>query len=489
MKIDINFESMNHESDKIGDKSLKVYFTLFLISMIDFGSSYVYDIPQSLEIAFENELHIDTQKNLLFYSAYSLPNLFVSLLGGMLINKYGFRKCLVSYSLCVCTGHLLFCFAAMNDWYTGMLIGRVISGLGSENLMITQYFTSHMFFEKTYLSIAVGLDMSLSYLASVIAFYLIPKTYIVTGSLSTCLMYTLIPPLLSFSMVIVFLLLYRNDKSVKDVVEYLEKDEEKIRSEGSGNYLVYQSEDERRELDEEKEMGHSGEERDPRSNENPKPSFKLKDIKKFPVTFWILTLATLFLSPAYYQLINVSTKLISVKFDLSYDEAKSIPPTIPLVLMIAIPLITRYIVYPYGRKPLYMVASPLIGGAAICLLIWKVGSPYIFTMSFGLFYALYQSVFWTSIAKTAEKSHVDVGLGIANTLQNLSSFLWPILLGIRYPSITVDNMNEFLFVLLSMITVGLFIGISLVIADKMSNSELSIPEKKTAAETESGEPH
>ena len=85
-----------------------------MISFFDFGSSFVYDIPQSLSTAFCEipELKICGAKGGQFYSAYSLPNLFVILIGGYLLHKIGHKKCLVIYSLFVNIGMLTFVMGA-----------------------------------------------------------------------------------------------------------------------------------------------------------------------------------------------------------------------------------------------------------------------------------------------------------------------------------------------------------------------------------------
>src|SRR3990167_6279629 len=58
---------------------LKSFCLLFppmaLISTFDFGASFIFDLPQSLAIAFDQQLQLDDSKCLLFYSAYSFPNL------------------------------------------------------------------------------------------------------------------------------------------------------------------------------------------------------------------------------------------------------------------------------------------------------------------------------------------------------------------------------------------------------------------------------
>ena len=52
---------------------------------------------------------------------------------------------------------------------------------------------------------------------------------------------------------------------------------------------------------------------------------------RFPKTFWLISMITFFDATAYYSLVAVATKMISIKYNLSYDDAKNVPLTIPLI--------------------------------------------------------------------------------------------------------------------------------------------------------------
>ena len=109
----------------------------------------------------------------------------------------------------------------MTKNFTLMILGRVVDGLGAENMMITQYFTSHTFFENSYLTLAMGLDVSFSLLASVIAFYLLPWIYLKTGSLDKALIAGLIPTFASVVLVLIFVSVYSSDSKVETAIKYI----------------------------------------------------------------------------------------------------------------------------------------------------------------------------------------------------------------------------------------------------------------------------
>lgn len=109
----IKHQILNHVPE-IENKSVP-FSIILMISFFDFGSSFVYDIPQSLSTAFcdTKTLEICGARGNLFYSAYSLPNLFVILIGGYLLFKIGHKKCLIIYSLFINIGMLIFVLGAV----------------------------------------------------------------------------------------------------------------------------------------------------------------------------------------------------------------------------------------------------------------------------------------------------------------------------------------------------------------------------------------
>lgn len=207
-----------------------------------------------------------------------------------------------------------------------------------------------------------------------------------------------------------------------------------------------------------------------------KRKFQLRDLKRFPLVFWIVALIAFLDSTAYFQFIGISTKLISQKYSKTYDQAKNIPLIVPLVEMILIPVLNKFS-YHYGGKTLYLMVGSLIGIAAFSTIIYGASlGPYVGVIMVGLFYSFHASAFWSCVAIASEKAHVDVGLGIVNTMQNLSSFIFPILLGSRFNEITKSNSDQYLFILILMLSGGFILTSILVFIDQKTGKRLSAPE-------------
>jgi MFS family permease len=463
-----------------------------LISTFDFGASFIFDLPQSLAIAFEEQLNLDDSKCLLFYSAYSFPNLFVNLIGGWILGKIGYKRALLLYASIVCVGHSLFVLGAFRSAYWLMMAGRAIQGVGAENLMISQYFTSHTFFKNNLLSFAVGADMTIGLGASVIAFYLMPWLYLNKTTLRDTLLYSLIAPLLSLLSVVVFICIYRTQKKIDSTVKLINSD---LREECNG----INNPSDRYSAEPESEcpstdgitspgsdtredngiMDTNRQEPNPDIPSQPtrhKQPFKLSNLKDFPATFWCLAGLAFICLTTYYQFIGVATKLISIKYDLDYDQAKNVPPIVPLITIPLIPLLTRG-VYTFGHKPLMMTIGCIIGIASfLTMMLGKQLSPYFVCAMVSLFSSCIYSGFWSSAAIASEAVHVDMGLAIINTIQNLGSFIMPIIFSTFIQTIDKSNADSFLLLLIGLLSVSLLFSISLLILDRKSGGRIAAAE-------------
>jgi hypothetical protein len=54
-----------------------------------FGNNYAFDIPQALENEIESRLNISEVEFNLLYSVFALPNIGLSIGGGMMIDRIG----------------------------------------------------------------------------------------------------------------------------------------------------------------------------------------------------------------------------------------------------------------------------------------------------------------------------------------------------------------------------------------------------------------
>lgn len=115
------------------------------------------------------------------YSIYSYPNVILPLIGGVLIDKIGLNFSIFLFSSLLVIGQGVFAIAGFlgteepsNTPFIVAMIGRFIFGLGGESLNVCQSTIVSRWFIGKELSLALGINISVSRLGSVFNNYSMP---------------------------------------------------------------------------------------------------------------------------------------------------------------------------------------------------------------------------------------------------------------------------------------------------------------------------
>ena len=68
------------------------FFALAMGAMLMFGSNYSFDNPQALQKPIMEDVGLSSTQYNLLYSAFSVPNIFLTLAGGFMIDFLGSQK-------------------------------------------------------------------------------------------------------------------------------------------------------------------------------------------------------------------------------------------------------------------------------------------------------------------------------------------------------------------------------------------------------------
>jgi len=139
---------------------------MVLISLAMSGSSYIFDCVGPLAKVLSDQLgYTDADIGLL--QAYaSVPNLFMVLLGGIIIDRIGVRKAGMIFALICLAGASL---TAVSPNLPVMLAGRFIFGTGIGSLAIASTAGISRWFSGERLSFVFGLNLTLNRLGSLAA--------------------------------------------------------------------------------------------------------------------------------------------------------------------------------------------------------------------------------------------------------------------------------------------------------------------------------
>ena len=139
------------------------WLVLIVISMAMFGNYYIYDCISPLADVLKEQLGFSDANIGLLQAIYSIPNVFMVLIGGFIVDRIGTRKstllfasvCLIGALVTVSKGNLQI-----------MATGRLIFGLGAESLIVAVTTAIAKWFKGKELSLAFGFNLTIARLGS-----------------------------------------------------------------------------------------------------------------------------------------------------------------------------------------------------------------------------------------------------------------------------------------------------------------------------------
>lgn len=142
------------------------WWVLVLISVCSSGSYYDYDAIAAVVELLHRQLGFSYSDIGLLNAVYSLPNIFVAFLGGVLVDRWGAARvtvvtaigCFVGTALVAASGHL---------WW--MVLGRFLFGIGGETLFVATVTGVSQWFGGRQAALAMALFFSFSRLGSYLA--------------------------------------------------------------------------------------------------------------------------------------------------------------------------------------------------------------------------------------------------------------------------------------------------------------------------------
>lgn len=281
------------------------WFILFLTCTMMIGNYYCYDIPAALNSQMDDYMGKPSDFATLFsllYTVYSVPNVILPFFGGYFIDSWGVRICMLIFVLCITAGQVVFALGLSLKSWPLMFLGRVIYGLGGENIGVANSAILSVWFEGKELAFAFGLNLSIARLGSVINNLVSPA--IANGiSIQFALWFGVF---LCGSSVISVLLISSLDKYTDTLIE----------GKGAHNVLADQDENDEEEikfLEEKNQKLREGLLTD--NNEQPKSrtssssnsqapgdQVSMRDIFSFGQIFWILSIICVVVYGKYYYI-------------------------------------------------------------------------------------------------------------------------------------------------------------------------------------------
>src|SRR5438309_2439950 len=135
------------------------WIVLFVVSLTMFGNYYVYDCIAPIADLLVKQLGFSDANIGLLQAIYSIPNVFMVLIGGYVVDRIGTRKGIFIFGTLCLLGSIL---TVLSGKLTVMAIGRLIFGLGPESLIVAVTTAVAKWFRGKELSFAFGINLMIT---------------------------------------------------------------------------------------------------------------------------------------------------------------------------------------------------------------------------------------------------------------------------------------------------------------------------------------
>jgi MFS family permease len=139
---------------------------LVVISLAMFGNYYVYDAVSPIADLLKSQLGFSDKNIGTLNAIYSLPNVFMVLIGGIIIDRIGVKRATMLFGALCFVGAVI---TVLTDRLAVMATGRLVFGVGAESLIVSVTTALARWFRGRELSFAFGVNLTIARLGSFLA--------------------------------------------------------------------------------------------------------------------------------------------------------------------------------------------------------------------------------------------------------------------------------------------------------------------------------
>ena len=344
------------------------WFMLALVSLANYGNFYVYDsIGPVADLLQQQRGFSDSQIGML-NAIYSLPNIVLLLVGGMLVDRFGAAR-MMFYTAAVCLAGTALTAFSLDYW--NMAAGRLLFGIGAETFNIATMTAVVKYFSGRNLAFAVGASIAIGR-AGAYSADMSPTWF------SAAYAQGWQPPLVIATA---------------------------LAASSVAAAAIYWWIDHRR--------GHA----DPNAGRDAKP-VSLRGIRNFGAAYWYL----LVLCVLWYSVIFAFRSTFSIKYfqhahGLTLAAAGSINAWVFLAALFATPAF-GWLCDRIGRYAPMLAFGALLLPIAIASMALSHGTLWVGTVLIGISFSLVPAVMWPLTAKIVPEAYLGTALGLMWVVQN-----------------------------------------------------------------------
>lgn len=400
------------------------------VGVLQFTNYFCYYNPQPLQTTLlKPPLQLTSTEYNILFSIYSFPNIVMTPIGGWMIDKKGLYFSMIVFIIFMIIGQSLIVFlGGVFNNYSIILVGRFISGIGSENLSMAQKVILANWFVGNERIFAYGTNTAFAQLAIIMTSSLIPIVYESGGKsyFYPFLFSFLIAVLALFSSIIIIYL----DKNVVRKAKSFAKLEDPFPEEKK-------KENEKEEQKEEDDKLEENGTIKKKLIEKNKKEGVVGDSSSFNLVFWLLVISNYLSYGTFFTFVDNANDLLVENYHYDFKQAGNIITFIFIISAVGSPLF-GFLLKNFGRKMIMMFISLILFLFALIILIVieindlndKIALAIFGLILIGLFYAMNFSLIWTCISMVVQEDKMGSAFGIVYSSRNINLVISPLIAGL-----------------------------------------------------------
>jgi MFS family permease len=340
---------------------------LVVISLAMFGNYYVYDAISPIADLLKTQLGFSDSEIGLLQAIYSVPNIVMVLVGGIVIDRIGVKKATLLFGVLCLLGAGI---TASSGTLVVMAAGRLVFGIGAESLIVSVTTAIARWFKGKELSFAFGVNLTIARLGSFAA--LNSPTWARAAFESWQM------PLLIATAMGTFCV-------VGAVIYWI------METRAATRY----------------EMGHTTTDK-----------VVWGELFRFNTSFWFVVLLCVTFYSAIFPFQTFAVKFFMEAHGTTREVGGFLSSMLTLFAMICTPLF-GLLVDRVGRRALFMMWGSLLLVPVYLMMAYTDVSLYVPMAMMGVAFSLIPAVMWPSVAYIVEEQKLGTAYGLMTMIQNI----------------------------------------------------------------------
>ncbi len=344
------------------------WLVLICISLAMFGNYYIYDAISPLADVLVTQLNFTDSDIGLLQAIYSVPNIFMVLIGGFIIDRLGTKKstlifavlCLLGAAITVSSGTLLV-----------MATGRLVFGLGAESLIVAVTTAIAKWFKGKELSFAFGINLTIARLGSFAALNSPSWASTYYEHWQAALMISVVFGVVCVAGAVLYWILESNAEN---------------------KYQI--------------------------STAGATDKVNFSDIFKFGKSYWFIVALCITFYSAIFPFQTFAVKFFMEAHGTSRELGGFLSSMLTLFAMVATPLF-GLMVDKIGKRSLFMMFGSILLVPVYLMMAYTHISLYVPMAMMGIAFSLIPAIMWPSVSYLVEEKKLGTAYGLMTLIQNI----------------------------------------------------------------------